>query len=98
MPTTVSSDAAIDRQPAVRARRDDAEHFVERHGRVERGEPRARHHELARGAQPEPQRAVQPHLLLRLEQPAVAALRDEQLDLLRRVHVAVAGRSARAAA
>ena len=39
----------------------------------------------------EAQRAVQPDLLLRLEQPAVAALRDEQLDFLRRVHVPVAG-------
>ena len=44
------------------------------------------------GAQSEPQRPVQPHLLLRLEQAAVAALGDEQLDLLGRVHVAVAGR------
>ena len=56
------------------------------------GQALARHHQLCRGAQPEPQRAVQPHLLLRLEQPAVAALGDQQLDLFRRVHVPMAGR------
>ena len=35
---------------------------------------------------------MQPHLLLRLEQPAVAALGDEQRDLFGRVDVTVPGR------
>ena len=83
--------AAIDGHPAVGARRDDAKHFVERHGLVDRDEPGARHHELLRAAQAETQRAVQPDLLLRLQQPAVAAFRDEQHDLLGRVHVTVSG-------
>ena len=56
-----------------------------------RRQPGARHHQLPRAAQAEPERAVQPDLLLRLEQPAVAAFRDEQLDLFGRVHVAVPG-------
>ena len=56
---------------------------------LDRGQAITRHHELARVAQPETQRAVEPHLLLRLEQAAVAALRDQQADLFRRVHVTV---------
>ena len=60
--------------------------------RIDRRQPRARHHQLSCGPQAEPQRAVQAHLLLRLEQPAVAALGDEQRDLLGRVHVAVPAR------
>ena len=67
------------------------EDLGERRRHFDRREARARNHQLPRGAQPEPQRLVQPHLLLRLEQPAVAALGDEQLDLLGRVHVAMAG-------
>ena len=92
MPMMLSDRAAVDRQPAVRARGDDAQHFLERRRSLDCREPRARHHQLPRGSQAEPQRAVQPHLFLRLEQSAVAALGDQQLDLLRRVHVAVAGR------
>ena len=83
--------AAIDGQPAVRARRDQTKHLLERHRLVNRDEPAARHHELTRAAQPETERAVKPDLLLRLEQPAVAAFRDQQHDLLGRVHVAVSG-------
>ena len=93
MPTTCVEVAAVDGQPAERAGDDDcAAPPVERRRRVDASEPRARHHQLARGAQAEPQRAMQPHLFLRLQQSAVAALRDQQLDLLRRVDVAVAGR------
>ena len=88
---TRSSDAAIDRQPAVRAGGDEPEHVVERRRRVDRRQARARDHQLPRGAQAEPQRPVQPHLLVRLEQAAVAALGDEQLDLFGRVDVAMAG-------
>ena len=78
---------AEDRQPAVRARRDDAQHVGHRRREVERRQAFARHHQLTGVAQAEPERAVQPHLLLRLEQAAVAALGDEQRDLLGRVHV-----------
>ena len=56
----------------------------------------ARHHQLPRVAQSEPQRAVQAHLLLRLEQPAVAALRDQQIDLFRRMDVTMRRRRHRA--
>ena len=59
---------------------------------VDRRQPCARHHQLARGAQPKPQRTMQAHLLFGLEQSAVAALRDQQLDLFGRVDVPMAGR------
>ena len=48
-----------------------------------------RHHQLARGSQAEAQRALQAPVLVRLEEAAVTALRDQQLQLLGRVHVAV---------
>ena len=73
--------AAIDRQTAVRAGRDEAQDFVEAASRLDRREALARHHQLPRGAQAEPQRAMEPHLFLRLEQTAVAALGDQQRDL-----------------
>ena len=53
---------------------------------------RARDHQLPRGAQAEAQRTVQAHLLERLEQAAVAAFGDQQLDLFRRMDVAMPGR------
>ena len=61
---------------------------------------RSRHHQLPGLPQVQPQGALQPPVLVRLQQPAVAALGDEQLDLLGRVDVAVArggahGRSSR---
>ena len=50
---------------------------------------RARHHQLLGLTQVQPQRALQAAVLVGLEQSAVAALGDEQLDLLGRVDVPV---------
>ena len=87
-----SSDAAIDRQPAVGARGDDAQNVVRSGVGCSIAASRSRGTiSCSRVAQAETERAVEPHLLLRLEQPAVAALRDQQRDLLGRVDVAVAG-------
>ena len=83
--------AAVDRKPAVRAGRDRAQHLVEGGVRFDSREPRARDHQLASRPQPEPQRAVQADLFERLEQASVAALGNEQLDLLWGVDVAMAG-------
>ena len=44
---------------------------------------RARHHQLLGLPQVQPQRALQPPVLVGLEQSAVAAFGDEQLDLFR---------------
>ena len=74
------------------------EHVVEGQRRIDRREPRARHHQLSCGPQAEPQRAVEANLLFGFEQPAVAALGDEQRDFLGRMDVAVARSRARAAA
>jgi hypothetical protein len=84
--------AAVNGQTAVRARGDEAEHILERRGRLDGSEPLARDHQLSRGSQAEPERAMQPNLFERLEQATVPALRDEELDLLGRVDVAMAGR------
>ena len=86
-----SGDAAIHRQPAVRAGGHEPEDLREGRRDVDRREARARHHQLPRGAQAQSQRLVQPHLLLRFEQTAVAAFGDEQLDLLGRVDVSMPG-------
>ena len=80
---------AIDRQPRVGALRDDADDLVQRRVDVERRDLASRHHQLLGLAQVQPQRALQSAVLVGLEQAAVAALRDEQLDLVRRVNVAV---------
>ena len=53
-----------------------------------------RHHQVARRAPAEPQRAVQALLFVGLEQAAVAALGDEQLDFIRRVQVPLRDRRA----
>ena len=58
---------------------------------VDGRQSRPRHHQLPRAAQAEPERLVQPDLFLRLEQAAVAALGDEELDLLGRVDVPMSG-------
>ena len=55
------------------------------------GQAIARDHQLARGAAAEAQRPVQADLLERFQQAAVAAFGDQQLDLVGRVHVAMAG-------
>ena len=94
----VAERAAVDRQPAVGARGDDAEDVAQRRRDVDGRETVARHHQLARVAEAETKRAVEPHLFLRLEQSAVAAFGDEQPDLVRRVHVTVGRPAARAAA
>ena len=80
---------AIDGQPRERALRDDADHFVQRRVDVERRNLAARHHQLLGLSQIQPQRALQTAVLVGLEQSAVAALGDEQLDLVRRVDVAM---------
>ena len=80
---------AVDGQPRVRALRDDADDLVERRVDVERGDLAPRHHQLLGLTQIQPQRALQPAMLVGLEQSAVAALGDEQLDLVRRVDVPV---------
>ncbi len=81
-----------DGETAVRARCHDAQDLFERGGGIDDGQSFARDHQLSRRAQPEPQRAVQSHLLLGFEEPAVATLGDQQLDFLRRVDVPVACR------
>ena len=50
----------------------------------------ARHHQLLRLPQVQSQRTLQAPVLVRLEQSAVTALGDQQLDLFRRVDVTVA--------
>src|SRR5206468_13042131 len=79
------------RQPAIWTCRDHPKYFVERQVGIDGGQSRARHHELARGPQTEPQCAVKTHLLLRLEKSAVAAFGDEQRDLFRRMDMTMAG-------
>ncbi len=53
----------------------------------ERGDLAPRHHQLLGLTEIQPQRALQAAMLVGLEQSAVAALGDEQLDLVRRVDV-----------
>ena len=81
----------VDRQPAVGTRGDLAENFRERRRHFDCRKACPWNHQLARRAQPQPERLVQPHLLLRLEQSAVAALGNEKFDFFGRVHVAMAG-------
>ena len=88
-PTMLSSESAIDRQARVGALRHDADHLMQRRVHVERCNLGARHHQLARLSQIEPQRALQPAMFVGLEQPAIAALGNEQLDLVGRVDVAM---------
>ena len=57
---------------------------------VHAGKAFARDHQLLRIPKPETQRTVQPHLLLRLEQPAVAAFGDQERNLLGRMDVPMA--------
>ena len=64
--------------------------LVQRRVDVERRDLAARHHQLLGLPQVQPQRALQPAVLVGLEQAAVAALRDEQLDFLWRMDVTVA--------
>ena len=56
---------------------------------VDRRDLAARHHQLLGLPQVQPQRALQPEVLVGLEQAAVAAFRDQQLDFLGRVDVTV---------
>ncbi len=84
--------AAIDREPAERARRDDAQDLVERRRAFDARKPRTRDHQLACRAQAEPQGPVEPHLFERFQQAAVAAFGNQQLDFLRGVHVPVSRR------
>src|SRR5687768_3684501 len=63
--------AAVDGQPGIRALGDDADHLVERGGDVYRRYTRARNHQLLRLAQVQPQRALQPLVLIRLEQATI---------------------------
>ena len=79
--------AAEDRKAAVRARRDDPHHVGHRR-RERRAQPGVPAAPSADGrCAGRAERAMQPDLLLRLEQAAVAALGDEERDLLGRMHV-----------
>ena len=49
----------------------------------------ARHHQLLRLPQVQSQRALQPLVLVGLQQAAVTALGNQQLDLIRRMDVPV---------
>jgi hypothetical protein len=81
--------AAEGREPAERTGRDDVERVRPRRRDVDHRQAIARDHQVARGGPAEPQRFLQPLLLVWLEQPAIAALRDEQRNLVRRVQVPV---------
>ena len=80
---------AVDRQSRVWAFRHGRDDLVHRRVDGERGDSPARHHELLGRPQVQPQRAQKALMLVWLEQAAVAALGDQQLDLLRRVNVPV---------
>ena len=92
MPEDEIERSPVDRQPAVRTRRDSPQYGLERQVDIDGRQPVARHHQLFRGAKAEPQRAVQPDLLFGLQQASVPAFRDEELDFLRRVDVTVTSR------
>ena len=78
---------AIDRQAGIRALRDEPDHVVQRRRDVDRGDLGPRDHQLLRLPEVQAKRAAQAAMLVGFEESAVAALRDQQLDLFRRVNV-----------
>ena len=74
--------AAIDRQPRVGTLRDDADDLVEWRVDRERRDALPRNHQLTCLPQVQPQRTLKTAMLVGLEQAAVTALGDEQLDLV----------------
>jgi len=81
----------VHRQAREGAARQRGRERVERRVDVHGGHPLAGHHQVGRRQPAEPECAVQPAFLVGLEQAAVAALDEQQLDLLGRVHVVMAG-------
>ena len=74
--------AAEGREPAERTGRDDVERVRPRRRDINHRQAIARDHQVASRRPAEPQRLLEPLLLIRLEQPAIAALRDEQRNLV----------------
>jgi hypothetical protein len=74
---------AVDGETRVGALHQEGDHLLQRSVDVDGGDLPPRHHQLLRLAQVQAQRALQPQVLVWLEQSAVPALRDEQSDLFR---------------
>ena len=81
--------AAYHRKPRIRAFGHPLEHQAPRRVGVNRDHVQSGHHQLTRGPLAQPQCLIEPALLLRFQQTAVAAFRNQQFDLLGRMDVAM---------
>ena len=81
----------MDQQPGIGAGVQAFQQIIQGCAQVQADDPPPWHHELAHPMPPELQRLAQPFALPVLQQSAVAALADQQIDLLGRMDMAMAG-------